>query len=191
MTLCVGLGNPGPTYRKTRHNVGFRVIDALVSETGARDISKKNFKGELYRHNPFFFLKPLTYMNLSGTSVRAVMDYYKIPVENLVVVHDDIDLPLGTVRYKRGGGNGGHNGLRSIDAEVGREYLRLRIGVGKPERKEQVVDYVLSPFSVREEEEVERIVKHVAEVCLRIPELSLEEIRGRYTLKKTPEFPDG
>jgi len=183
MTLYVGLGNPGPTYEKTRHNIGFRVIDRLVAKTGARDISKKTFQGELYRQGNLFFLKPLTFMNLSGQSVRAVMNFFKISLEDLVVIHDDIDLPLGTVRYKVGGSPGGHNGLRSIDAEVGKEYLRVRLGVGKPPHKSQVSSYVLSPFDSKEEEIVERITAFVAEVCLKIPQLPLNELKSRYSLK--------
>jgi len=186
MTLYVGLGNPGPTYEKTRHNIGFRVIDRLVVETGARDISKKTFQGELYRQGNLFFLKPLTFMNLSGQSVRAVMSFFKISLEDLVVIHDDIDLPLGTVRYKVGGSPGGHNGLRSIDAEVGKEYLRVRLGVGKPAHKGRVSNYVLSPFSPEEEEVVARIVAFAAEVCLKIPDLELNELKSLYSLKAEP-----
>jgi PTH1 family peptidyl-tRNA hydrolase len=122
-------------------------------------------------------------MNLSGKSVQAVMNFFKIPLEDLVVIHDDIDLPLGTVRYKIGGSPGGHNGLKSIDATVGREYLRVRLGVGKPPHKGQVADYVLSPFLPEEEPTVERIVAFAAEVCLKIPALSLNELKSRYSLK--------
>jgi PTH1 family peptidyl-tRNA hydrolase len=186
MTLYVGLGNPGPTYEKTRHNIGFRVIDRLVAETGARDISKSTFEGELYRAGNLFFLKPLTFMNLSGKSVQAVMRFFKIPLEDLVVIHDDIDLPLGTVRYKVGGSPGGHNGLKSIDALVGREYLRVRLGVGKPERKSEVVSYVLSPFAPEEEPIVEAIVAFAAEVCLKIPTLELDTLKSRYSRKAEP-----
>jgi PTH1 family peptidyl-tRNA hydrolase len=184
VTLYVGLGNPGPTYEKTRHNIGFRVIDRLVAETGARNISKKAFEGELYRQGNLFFLKPLTYMNLSGRSVKAVMDFFKIPLEDLVVIHDDIDLPLGTIRYKVGGSPGGHNGLKSIDEQVGKEYLRMRIGVGKPARKSEVVSYVLAPFEPEEEPEVERLVDYAAKVALKIPDLPLDELKSRYSLKK-------
>jgi PTH1 family peptidyl-tRNA hydrolase len=183
MTLYVGLGNPGPAYEKTRHNIGFRVIDRLVEKTGARDISKKSFQGELYRQGNLLFLKPLTFMNLSGQSVRAVMNFFKISPEDLVVIHDDIDLPLGTVRYKIGGSPGGHNGLRSIDAEVGKEYLRVRLGVGKPEHKSQVVGYVLSPFTPEEEPIVEEITAFAADVCLKIPDLELGRLKSRYSRK--------
>jgi PTH1 family peptidyl-tRNA hydrolase len=183
MTLYVGLGNPGPTYEKTRHNIGFRVIDRLVETTGARDISKKAFDGELFRRGDLFFLKPLTFMNLSGRSVRVVMHFFKIPLEDLVVIHDDIDLPLGAVRYKVGGSPGGHNGLRSVDTEVGSDYLRIRLGVGKPPHKNQVASYVLSPFSVEEEGTVEEVIAFAAEVALLIPRLELSELKSRYTRK--------
>ncbi len=186
MTLYVGLGNPGPTYEKTRHNIGFRVIDRMVAETAARNISKNSFEGELYRAGDRFFLKPMTFMNLSGKSVQSVMRFYKIPLEDLVVIHDDIDLPLGTIRYKVGGSPGGHNGLKSIDALVGKEYLRVRLGVGKPARKSEVVSYVLSPFTPAEEVRVGEIVAFAAEVCLKIPELSLELLKSRYSRKAEP-----
>jgi PTH1 family peptidyl-tRNA hydrolase len=187
VTLYVGLGNPGPTYEKTRHNIGFRVIDRLLAETGARNISKRSFEGELYRQGDLLFLKPLTFMNLSGRSVKAVMEFFKIPLEDLVVIHDDIDLPLGTIRYKVGGGSGGHNGLKSIDESVGREYLRMRMGVGKPARKSEVVSYVLSSFTPEEEKKVEQLVEYAAEVALKTPRLSLEELKSRYTLKGDPD----
>jgi PTH1 family peptidyl-tRNA hydrolase len=183
MTLFVGLGNPTPAYEKTRHNIGWRVIDRLVEKSSARSIGKSIFHGELYRHGELFFLKPLTYMNLSGKSVLPVMNFFKISIENIVVIHDDIDLPFGAVRIKRGGGNGGHNGLKSIDAAIGREYLRVRMGVGKPLFKSQVADYVLHPFSEEEESMMERWVEYVSRCCLDIPHESLDILKSRYTLK--------
>ena len=187
MTLFVGLGNPGPAYEKTRHNIGFRVIDRMVDRCGARNISKKSFHGELYRQGELLFLKPLTYMNLSGKSVAIVKSFFKIPLENLVVIHDDIDLQFGEIRLKRGGGHGGHNGLKSIDTGVGRDYVRLRIGVGKPEHKSQVVDYVLQPFTSEEEAVLDCLVDYAADLAFRIPEESLENLKSRYTLKATDD----
>ncbi|WP_457606925.1 aminoacyl-tRNA hydrolase [Nitratifractor sp.] len=187
MTLFVGLGNPGPTYERTRHNIGFRVVDAMVAESGARAIPKKSFHGELYREGDLFLLKPHTYMNHSGKSVAAVMAFFKIPLEDLVVIHDDIDLPFGEIRLKKGGGHGGHNGLRSIDAVLGKEYIRLRIGVGKPPYKSQVADYVLSPFTPEEKERVECIVDYAARLALRIPGEDIEKLKSRYTLKATDD----
>ena len=187
MTLFVGLGNPGPAYEKTRHNIGFRVVDRMVERTEARNISKKSFHGELYRQGDLLFLKPHTFMNLSGKSVAPVMAFFKIPLEKLVVIHDDIDLKFGELRLKRGGGHGGHNGLKSIDAAVGREYVRLRLGVGKPEYKSQVVDYVLHPFTPEEEARLDCLVDYAARVALRIPEEPLEKLKSRYTLKATDD----
>ncbi len=183
--LYVGLGNPGPTYEKTRHNIGFRVIDNLLKYhfPNSKEISKKSFEGELYRDGDIFLLKPLTYMNLSGRSIKAIMNFYKIPISQLIVFHDDIDLPLGTIRYKVGGSSGGHNGLKSIDSEVGNEYLRVRLGVGKPQRKSEVVSYVLNPFEEKEEEVVEKMLTFVGDVAVKIPNLSLNELKSRYSLK--------
>jgi len=187
MTLFVGLGNPGPAYEKTRHNIGFRVVDRMTESTAACDISKKSFQGELHRQGNLFFLKPATYMNLSGKSVQAVMNFFKIPLQNVTVIHDDIDLKFAELRLKRGGGSGGHNGLKSIDALVGREYLRLRLGVGKPLFKSQVVDYVLAPFTPEEEERLGCLIDYAARVALEIPRRPLEELKSRYTLKATDD----
>ncbi len=151
MKLIVGLGNPSNNYYYTRHNIGFRIVDRLISASQANSISKKSFKGELYKASNKLFLKPLTFMNLSGESVRAVMQFYKIDLDDLIVIHDDIDLNLGAIRFKKGGSNGGHNGLKSIDELLGRDYLRVRVGVGKPSRKSEVVSYVLTPFNSDEE----------------------------------------
>jgi len=187
MTLFVGLGNPGPAYERTRHNIGFRVIDAMRETLQPRFISKASFRGELYREGSIFLLKPLTYMNHSGISVQAVMNFYKIPLENLVVFHDDIDLKFPELRLKRGGGNGGHNGLRSIDALMGKEYLRVRLGVGKPLYKSQVADYVLAPFADEEEPKAQCLAEYAARVALQIPVRALEELKSRYTLKATDD----
>jgi len=183
MKLFVGLGNPGPRYASTRHNIGWRVIDRLVSDTGARDISKSTFEGELYRHGDLFFLKPTTYMNHSGRSVQVVKQFFKIDIEDIIVIHDDIDLPFGAIRLKRGGGHGGHNGLRSIDAAIGRDYLRVRIGVGKPEYKSQVADYVLHDFTPEETEHLDALISHAAEACKALIDKPLDEVRSHYSRK--------
>ena len=181
--LFVGLGNPGSTYAMTRHNIGFRVIDELVSDFGARDISKTSFHGKTFRHGILFFLKPTTFMNLSGKSVLSVKQFFKIETEKIVVIHDDIDLPFGAVRLKKGGGHGGHNGLKSIDEAIGREYIRVRIGVGKPLYKGQVVDYVLHPFSEEEEFAIKSLIGYVSLVCQKIPTTTLEQIKSLYSIK--------
>ncbi len=183
MFLFVGLGNPTKKYEKTRHNIGFRVIDALVDKYRARDVSKLSFEGKLYKSSNLLFLKPETYMNLSGKSVRAVMQFYKIDLENIAVIHDDIDLPLGTIKFKKGGSSGGHNGLKSIDSLVGSNYLRVRVGVGKPERKSEVVGYVLSDFREDEELVIEKIVSYIVNISDKILTLSLNELKSKYTVK--------
>jgi len=183
MTLFVGLGNPGSKYEETRHNIGFKVIDKLVDDLGARDISKNAFEGELYRVANTFFLKPTTFMNLSGKSVKTVKQFFKIELEEIIVIHDDIDLPFGAVRFKKGGGHGGHNGLRSIDAHIGKEYIRVRVGVGKPEHKSQVADYVLHDFSPKEQPSLPGLIQHVGEACEALLREELNEVKSKYSLK--------
>jgi PTH1 family peptidyl-tRNA hydrolase len=143
--LIVGLGNPGKKYELNRHNVGFMAVDYIIQELNANKTG--NFKGELFKAGKFLFLKPSTYMNLSGESVVLVKNFYKIDNENIIVIHDDLDLKLGALRFKRGGSSGGHNGLKSIDKYIGNDYYRIRIGIGRPERKEEVINYVLSDFT--------------------------------------------
>jgi len=149
MKLIVGLGNPGKKYEFNRHNIGFLAVDYLIDEFKASKISSK-FKGELFKAGEYLFLKPNTFMNLSGESVVLVKDFYKIDNEDIIVIHDDIDLKVGALKFKRGGSSGGHNGLKSIDQYIGNDYYRVRIGVGRPERKDEVVKYVLSDFSKEE-----------------------------------------
>jgi PTH1 family peptidyl-tRNA hydrolase len=183
MTLFVGLGNPGPQYESTRHNIGFKVIDKLVDNFGARELSKTSFHGKLFRSANSLFLKPTTYMNLSGKSVLPVKQFFKVELENVIVIHDDIDLPFGAVRFKRGGGHGGHNGLKSIDSSLTKEYLRVRIGVGKPEHKSQVADYVLHDFGDDEAEKLDRLITHVAKACALLNKEALNEVKSKYSLK--------
>lgn len=183
MTLFVGLGNPGTSYENTRHNIGFQVIDALVEHYGARDISKNSFHGHLHKTNQLLFLKPATYMNLSGKSVQAVQRFYKIELDNIIVIHDDLDLPFGSVRFKKGGGSGGHNGLKSIDSLVGKEYIRVRMGISKPAYNSQVSDYVLHDFSPEENQKLDRWIDHVSKACQLLSHEPLEQIKSKYSLK--------
>ncbi len=188
MILFVGLGNPGSQYENTRHNIGFKVIDKLVNDAttkglAARDISKTSFQGMLYRAGNSLFLKPTTFMNLSGKSVQSVKDFFKIELENIIVIHDDIDLPFGAVRFKRGGGHGGHNGLRSLDAHITKEYIRVRVGVGKPERKSQVSDYVLHDFSQEENLMLGTCIAHVTQACQLLSTEALDDVKSKYSLK--------
>ena len=188
MTLFVGLGNPGSQYENTRHKIGFRVIDKLVDDCiikglPARDISKTSFQGKLYRSANSLFLKPTTFMNLSGKSLQAVKHFYKVELDEVIVIHDDIDLPFGAVRFKKGGGHGGHNGLKSIDAHITKEYLRVRVGVGKPEYKSQVSDYVLHDFFDEEAKSLDKLIALVVEACKLLASEELNEVKSKYSLK--------
>lgn len=183
MILFVGLGNPGSQYENTRHNIGFKVIDKLVDDSNARDISKTSFQGKLYRAANSLFLKPTTFMNLSGRSVQSVKHFFKVELEDIIVIHDDIDLPFGAVRFKRGGGHGGHNGLKSLDMHITKEYLRVRIGVGKPTHKSQVSDYVLHDFSQDEMTILNTLIAHVAKACSLLATEELNEVKSNYSLK--------
>ena len=150
MWLVAGLGNPGAEYAATRHNIGFMAIDALAGPV--RFTSK--FHGESaalsIEGEKLILLKPMTYMNLSGKSVQAAMAFYKIPPANVIVLHDELDLPLGKLRIKRGGGANGHNGIKDIDQSIGPDYWRIRLGIGHPGTPEQVHGHVLSRFSEAE-----------------------------------------
>ena len=184
MTLIVGLGNPDLQYKNNRHNVGFMVVDALIDgQTSCEKITKTNFKGELFKAPSMLLLKPSTYMNLSGESVRAVDDYFK--PDHVIVIHDDLDLPFGTLRFKIGGGHGGHNGLRSIDAHIGVEYTRVRIGIGKPAHKSDVAKYVLSDFSACQRKFLPEILVHVTKSVQALLLHDLKEVSLQYSLKQT------
>jgi PTH1 family peptidyl-tRNA hydrolase len=154
ISVIVGLGNPGEKYAATRHNVGFWLLDRLAADAGASMKTEKKVLGEVGQgsigHCNLRLLKPLTYMNESGQPVRRMLDFYKLTPEQLLVIHDELDLPPGTIRLKHGGGHGGHNGLRDIIAHCGKEFMRLRIGIGHPGHKSQVTNYVLKPPTVAE-----------------------------------------
>jgi PTH1 family peptidyl-tRNA hydrolase len=146
-SLIVGLGNPGTEHDRDRHNVGYWLADDIAGGVGFNGDQK--LLGDVCQvslnHQNVRVLKPTTFMNRSGQSMRQTIDYFKLSPERVLVIHDDLDLPPGTARLKRSGGHGGHNGLRDIIAHCGRDFLRLRIGIGHPGRKEQVVGYVLRP----------------------------------------------
>lgn len=182
MTLIVGLGNPGASYENNRHNIGFMVVDRLVKDLGAASISKASFQGDLFKSGDIFLLKPTTYMNLSGKSVLAVKQFYKC--DNLIVIHDDLDLPFGALRYKKGGGHGGHNGLKSIDSLLGSDYVRVRMGIGKPEYKSMVADYVLSDFGSEEAEKLNAWIEKAAHATLLLREKPLDEVASKHSQKK-------
>ncbi len=161
--LFVGLGNPGKEYEKTRHNVGFMLIDAIASKFGTGNYVEKftayYTKVSIDGKN-IILLKPQTYMNLSARSVLPAMMFYKIKPEHLWVIHDDVDLETARIKLKIGGGNGGHNGLKSIDGAIGPNYNRLRIGIGRPEFGD-ISDYVLKNFNNLEMEKIEKVIDNV------------------------------
>ncbi len=149
MFLICGLGNPGVNYKNTRHNIGFNLADNIVRHFNFDKIKEDKIK-ELYsgliNNQKLFVLKPLTFMNLSGKAVSEVVNFYKINLDHIFVIHDDLDLELSKVKIKQGGGNGGHNGLESIDKFIGENYFRIRIGIDHPGHKDLVSSYVLNKF---------------------------------------------
>lgn len=163
--LIIGLGNPGKDYARNRHNIGFMAADEIALRFHFSPWSKK-FRGQLCEGaidgNKIFLLKPQTYMNLSGESAGECARFYKISVENIIAVHDELDLPLGKLRVKRGGGNGGHNGLKSLDQHLSENYMRVRVGIGHPGDKEMVHGHVLSDFSKQELPAAEMMVNEIA-----------------------------
>jgi PTH1 family peptidyl-tRNA hydrolase len=168
--LIVGLGNPGPGYAGNRHNVGAMVLDELAARAGVRLSAGKGARsralageGRLVGRR-VVLIRPLTYMNESGGPVRGLLDYHHLPVEDLVVVHDELDLPFETVRLKRGGGEGGHNGLRSITRSTGtKDYLRVRVGIGRPPGRQDPADFVLRDFSSTERKQLDLLIGEAAD----------------------------
>lgn len=152
--LIVGLGNPGNHYERNRHNVGFLVLDALAQAYKVSFATK--YKGAFgvgcFASHNFMLFKPYTYMNVCGPAVSSLLRFYKIPLDHVVVIHDELDLPLGKIRLKKGGGSGGHNGLRSLDAHIGNGYWRVRLGIGHPGHRDLVTSYVLGNFTQNETE---------------------------------------
>ena len=164
MKLFVGLGNPGERYKITRHNVGFMVLDKLIQKSTVEGWDKKFdsfFNKIIIDQKRIILLKPLTFMNVSGHAVQKVKNFYDIDPNNIVIIHDDIDLELGKIKLKKGGGDGGHNGLKSIIKLIGSEFNRIRIGIGRPE-KISVSSYVLNNFR---EEEVPLLKKIILKSC--------------------------
>ena len=175
MFLLVGLGNPGKTYANNRHNIGFMILESLEKLYNTPKFTKK-FKSEYLKtninENVVFLLKPMTYMNNSGIAVKEIKDFYNISVDNIFVFHDEIDLNPGDVRVKKGGSHNGHNGLKSIDEFIGKNYIRVRIGVSRPSRlynntNENISNWVLSDFSSNDRTEwldilIENIGKNIS-----------------------------
>jgi peptidyl-tRNA hydrolase, PTH1 family len=185
--LVVGLGNPGPEYARHRHNVGFLVADVLASRMGVRfgrhrKAVAEAAEGRFGLGGPRVVLaKPLTYMNLSGGATVGLANFYKVPVEQVIAVHDELDLPFGTLRLKRGGGENGHNGLRSLSKSLGtREYLRARFGIGRPPGRQDPADFVLSDFSAVERKELDFLVDRLADAVEATVTQGLEVAQNTY-----------
>jgi PTH1 family peptidyl-tRNA hydrolase len=184
--LLVGLGNPGASYKHTRHNVGFLIIDEIIRKYDFPS-PKQKFNAELNQGEiagkKIFTLKPMSYMNNSGIPVAECMRFYKIALEDVIVFHDDLDLPLARLKIKLGGGAAGHNGLRSLDKYIGNNYLRVRFGIDRPVYKDQVSDYVLHNFLSSEFEEVEISMKYIADNITDIINKRFDNFLNNYSKK--------
>mgnify|MGYP001419935451 FL=1 len=166
MFLFVGLGNPTPNSENNRHNIGFKIIDAINRKFNLSK-QKPKFKGLLTTGNinekKIYAIKPLTFMNNSGICIRELIEYFKIDAQNVIVFHDDLDIDFGKIKTKFGGSSAGHNGIESIDKFIGKDYSRVRIGISKPKTKIAVTDYVLKDFDEDEKEELKKITDSIIE----------------------------
>ncbi len=166
MLLLVGLGNPTPNSENNRHNVGFKIIDAINKKFGLSK-QKPKFKGLLttgeISKQKVYAIKPLTFMNNSGICIRELIEYFKIGAQNVIVFHDDLDVEFGKIKTKFSGSSAGHNGIESIDKFIGKEYSRVRVGIGKPKNNIEISDYVLQNFDEEEILEIEKITKNITD----------------------------
>jgi peptidyl-tRNA hydrolase, PTH1 family len=182
--LVVGLGNPGPRYAATRHNAGFFVLDLLAERVAGKFKAHKGhadvIEARLAGH-PVVLAKPKSFMNESGGPLVAVSRFYKIPAEQIVLVHDELDLPFGTLRLKRGGGEGGHNGVKSVSSALGsKEYVRVRFGIGRPPGRQDPADFVLREFSAGERKEVPFLVDRAADAVEAIVAKGVEAAQNEF-----------
>ncbi|WP_442788502.1 aminoacyl-tRNA hydrolase [Dactylosporangium sp. NBC_01737] len=185
--LIVGLGNPGPEYARHRHNVGFMVADLLAQRAGLRlsrhrRVAADVAEGRLRIGGPRIVLvKPLTFMNLSGGPVAGLAQFYKVPVAQVIAVHDELDVPYEQLRLKQGGGEGGHNGLRSMSTSLGsKDYVRVRFGIGRPPGRQNPADFVLSDFTTVERKELDFFIDRAADAVEMVIEQGLEPAQNRY-----------
>ncbi|MGE5443866.1 MAG: aminoacyl-tRNA hydrolase [Ignavibacteriales bacterium] len=187
MILVAGLGNPGKEYSSSRHNVGFIVVDEIAKRLGI-SLKKKGFRSlfaeALLEEKKIILLKPQTYMNLSGDAVSDAVEFFKISLKDIIVVHDEIDLPLGSMKIKTGGGSAGHKGVRSIVNCLGDSgFVRVRVGVGKPLQKSEVIGHVLSGFGKEEKRIMEDMVVRAADAVLEIILRGLESAMNKFNRK--------
>ncbi|GIH12592.1 aminoacyl-tRNA hydrolase [Rugosimonospora africana] len=187
--LVVGLGNPGSEYAKNRHNVGFMIVDLIAERTGARFGRHRKAAAEVAETRlgvgdsaPRLVLaKPMTYMNLSGGPAAALSQFYKVPVERIIAAHDELDIPFGALRLKRGGGEGGHNGLRSMAKSLGnKDFYRVRFGIGRPPGRQDPADFVLRDFSPVERKEIDFLVDRAADAVEAVIRTGLESAQNTY-----------
>lgn len=192
MWMVVGLGNPGSEYERTRHNVGFMVADRVAGRAGAGATKAKLgaalAEGKLGDER-VLFCKPMEFMNVSGQAVGRVATFWKVPPERIVVVYDDLDLPFGRLRLGAGGGTGGHNGLRSLVSTLGREFLRVRVGIGRPASGQDAAAYVLAPFSRAEQKELEAILEEAADAAESIVRQGLVPAMNKFNVKRETGAP--
>jgi len=187
MYLIIGLGNPGSRYQQTRHNIGFMVLEDIAARWEV-DIRQKSFdalwnRGKVAGANALLAM-PQTYMNLSGNAVRRLQDYFKVDTGNVIVIHDDLDLPFGTVRLKAGGGDAGHKGLKSIVNCLGSaDFMRVRMGIGKPAGRTPVEDYVLQKFNQDESDRLQQIIQIASEATADIIQSGLQQAMAKYHTK--------
>ena len=185
--LIVGLGNPGPRYAATRHNIGYAVVELLALRVAGRSAKFKAHRSrcEIMETRlggaPVVLARPMSYMNESGGPVNAAARFFKVPVERIIAVHDDLDLPFGVLRVKRGGGEGGHNGLRSMTSALGsREYARVRFGIGRPPGRQDPADFVLREFGSAERKELGYLVDRAADATEAVVALGLEVAQNEF-----------
>ncbi len=182
--LLIGLGNPGREYRDSRHNVGFMLIDRLIVRLNARGMklqSKAIVTTAAYEDRKLILAKPQTYMNLSGQSAQGLLHFYKLPVENMLIAHDDLDLPFGTIRIRPGGGPGGQKGMASTIEQLGtQDFPRLRLGIGRPPGRMDPSDYVLQSFSREEMKTLSEIIDRAADAALTFVTDGLNKAMNKY-----------
>lgn len=193
MKIIAGLGNPGDQYRMTRHNMGFLVLDALAEDTGIA-VQKKKFEALLgdgrIGNERVLLVKPQTFMNLSGQSIRQAADFYQKTPEEIIVVHDDLDLPFGTVRIKVGGGDGGHKGIRSLMDHLGGAFTRVRLGIGKPSFKDDTEHYVLQTFPKADLETLAEVVRKACEAVREILDSGVRPAMNRFNTRERKAAPE-
>ncbi len=187
MLLFVGLGNPTPDSENNRHNVGFKIIDSINKKFNLSK-QKPKFKGLLTTGNiadkKIYAIKPLTFMNNSGICIRELIEYFKIDAEDVIVFHDDLDVEFGKIKAKFGGSDAGHNGIASIDKFIGKDYSRVRIGIGKPKEGIEVADYVLQNFDEEEFLNIEKITKNITDSMSILIEKKLDLFSSSVNNKK-------